>query len=158
MNESWFFPVNSLSISIFQQPEICENECVNFPEPEKVDVASSDEESEEKYCAFTDHSDGCRFYFVYGYDVLGKLYIRAQRTKDCPPVCTCINTVANQRHIITINYLCRSLRFFGSYLEWLELLCWLGYFSSYYGNSWLTFMIEQNMLGLKRKEWGEFWS
>ncbi|XP_021948062.1 integrin beta-PS isoform X1 [Folsomia candida] len=69
----------------FNQPEICENECVNFPEPEKVDVASSDEESEEKYCAFTDHSDGCRFYFVYGYDVLGKLYIRAQRTKDCPP-------------------------------------------------------------------------
>lgn len=48
-------------------------------------MASSDDENDEKYCAFTDHSDGCRFYFVYGYDALGKLYIRAQRAKDCPP-------------------------------------------------------------------------
>jgi protocadherin alpha len=40
---------------------------------------------DEKYCHHTDESDKCRFYYVYGYDRHGKLYIRAQKTKDCPP-------------------------------------------------------------------------
>lgn len=63
----------------------CRDECMGYPEPEPVDVASSDEENDEKYCAFTDQTDHCRFYFVYGYTPQNKLYIKAQRTKDCPP-------------------------------------------------------------------------
>ena len=65
----------------FEDEDQCQEECMNYPEPEPVDVASSDEENDEKYCAFTDQSDHCRFYFVYGYTPQNKLYIKAQRTK-----------------------------------------------------------------------------
>jgi protocadherin alpha len=49
-------------------------------------TSTDDESSEEKYCPHTDDTDRCRFYFVYGYhNATGELYIKAQKTKECPP-------------------------------------------------------------------------
>lgn len=46
--------------------------------------SSVDESLDEKYCYYTDDKN-CRYYYVYGYDLNGKLYIKAQRTYECPP-------------------------------------------------------------------------
>jgi hypothetical protein len=49
---------------------------------------TGDEAIGERYCSFTDDSDNCRFFYVYGYNSSNNnlLYIRAQRAKDCPLV------------------------------------------------------------------------
>lgn len=42
------------------------------------------EEKDENLCAFYDEDD-CRFAFVYSYDVHGKIVLRAQQERECPP-------------------------------------------------------------------------
>lgn len=69
---------------VLEYEEDCIRECKFLPPLEEVDVVSN-EENDEHYCLFTDESDDCRFYFVYGYDTAGNPYIKAQKTKDCPP-------------------------------------------------------------------------
>ncbi|CAG7814995.1 unnamed protein product [Allacma fusca] len=68
----------------YREEEDCERICRNSPPIEEVDVVNN-EENDEHYCLFTDEDDNCRFYFVYGYDTVGSPYIKAQKTKDCPP-------------------------------------------------------------------------
>ena len=47
-----------------------------------------DEKIGEKYCTQTDASDGCTFFYVYGYSSSSNntLYVQAQKEKACPLV------------------------------------------------------------------------
>ena len=44
----------------------------------------ANEENDENLCAYYDEED-CRFAYVYAYDEQGKVYVRAQKEKECPP-------------------------------------------------------------------------
>lgn len=70
---------------VYEDEEECDAQCKLLPPIQIVDVVNNDDEDDEHYCLFTDESDDCRFYFVYGYDPQGNPYIKAQQTKDCPP-------------------------------------------------------------------------
>lgn len=45
---------------------------------------AADEEKDENLCAYYDEDD-CRFAYVYTYDENGKVEIRAQQERECPP-------------------------------------------------------------------------
>lgn len=47
-------------------------------------MISADEEKDENLCAYYDEDD-CRFAYVYTYDETGKVEIRAQQERECPP-------------------------------------------------------------------------
>lgn len=47
-------------------------------------LISANEENDENLCAYYDDED-CRFAYVYAYDEQGKVYVRAQKEKECPP-------------------------------------------------------------------------
>lgn len=44
----------------------------------------ANEEKDENMCAYYD-ADDCRFAYVYSYDQSGKIEIRAQKERECPP-------------------------------------------------------------------------
>ncbi|CAH0754478.1 unnamed protein product [Bemisia tabaci] len=62
--------------------EDCAKNCTIIPEI--VEVIEVNEEKDENLCAFYDEDD-CRFAFVYSYDVHGKIVLRAQQERECPP-------------------------------------------------------------------------
>ncbi|KAK6631132.1 hypothetical protein RUM43_014228 [Polyplax serrata] len=63
-------------------PEECAANCTFIPTT--AEVIEANEERDENLCAYYDEED-CRFAYVYGYDELGKVYVRAQEKRDCPP-------------------------------------------------------------------------
>ncbi|XP_050434816.1 integrin beta-PS isoform X2 [Adelges cooleyi] len=63
-------------------PEECAQNCTI--KPILVKVAEASEEKDENVCAYYDEDD-CRFAYVYTYDQSGKVIIRAQEERECPP-------------------------------------------------------------------------
>lgn len=63
------------------------DECNNCSfTPVEVDVAIAEEGTSDRQCLFYDDDD-CRVTFVYGMDKeKGKIGVRVQKTKECPPV------------------------------------------------------------------------
>lgn len=49
-----------------------------------AEVIEANEENDENLCAYYDDED-CRYAYVYAYDEQGKVYVRAQKEKECPP-------------------------------------------------------------------------
>lgn len=44
----------------------------------------ANEDKDENMCSYYDQDD-CRFAYVYTYDQSGKIVIRAQEERECPP-------------------------------------------------------------------------
>ncbi|KAF6209301.1 hypothetical protein GE061_015046 [Apolygus lucorum] len=64
--------------------EECATNCTTFV-PAIVDgTVEADESKDENFCAYYDEED-CRYTYVYTYDEKGKLLVRAQKDKECPP-------------------------------------------------------------------------
>eukprot|EP00102_Acyrthosiphon_pisum_P022565 XP_016659775.1 PREDICTED: integrin beta-PS-like [Acyrthosiphon pisum] len=63
-------------------PEECEKSCTI--KPIIVKVAEANEDKDENMCSYYDQ-DNCRFAYVYTYDQSGKIVIRAQEERECPP-------------------------------------------------------------------------
>ncbi|XP_025415221.1 integrin beta-PS isoform X2 [Sipha flava] len=63
-------------------PEECEKTCTI--KPIIVPVAEANEDKDENMCSYYDTED-CRFAYVYSYDQSGKIIIRAQEERECPP-------------------------------------------------------------------------
>lgn len=63
-------------------PEECEKSCTI--KPIIVKVAEANEDKDENMCSYYDQDD-CRFAYVYTYDQSGKIVIRAQEERECPP-------------------------------------------------------------------------
>ncbi|XP_059478027.1 integrin beta-PS isoform X2 [Neocloeon triangulifer] len=63
--------------------EACRQNCTTFV-PSVVDEVTANEEEDEYLCRFYDEDD-CRFAYVYSWDEAGKIVVRAQEHRDCPP-------------------------------------------------------------------------
>uniref|UniRef100_A0A1B6CMD9 Integrin beta n=1 Tax=Clastoptera arizonana TaxID=38151 RepID=A0A1B6CMD9_9HEMI len=63
--------------------EECQANCTAFV-PTVVEVIEANEDKDEYLCAYYDEED-CRYAFVYSYDEKGKLLVRAQEKRECPP-------------------------------------------------------------------------
>lgn len=71
---------------VYKTGQFTEEECAQnctFT-PSVVDVVEANEEKDENLCAFYDEDD-CRFAYVYAYDEMGKVVVRAQEKRECPP-------------------------------------------------------------------------
>ncbi|CAG0892794.1 unnamed protein product [Cyprideis torosa] len=77
---------------MFERGPLTKEECEECPF-EVIPVEVIEERSEdERQCTFTDE-DGCRWYFAYGYNEHNELVVRAQTTKDCPPIINILGIV-----------------------------------------------------------------
>lgn len=47
-------------------------------------IILANEDKDENLCSYYD-ADDCRFAYVYSYDQSGKVIIRAQEERECPP-------------------------------------------------------------------------
>uniref|UniRef100_A0A146KXD2 Integrin beta n=1 Tax=Lygus hesperus TaxID=30085 RepID=A0A146KXD2_LYGHE len=63
--------------------EECATNCTFVPAIVEGTV-EADESKDENFCAYYDEED-CRYTYVYTYDEKGKLLVRAQKDKECPP-------------------------------------------------------------------------
>jgi integrin beta 1 len=59
-------------------------------------VCPADEDKDENLCAFYDEDD-CRFAYVYAWDETGKIVVRAQEQRECPPTPYILGTELNQK-------------------------------------------------------------
>jgi len=64
-------------------PEECATNC-SFVPISVVEVVEDREDLDENFCAYYDEDD-CRFAYVYSYDEKGKVFIKAQQERECPP-------------------------------------------------------------------------
>jgi len=55
-----------------------------FSKFKSVYFFTADEDKDENLCAFYDEDD-CRFAYVYAWDETGKIVVRAQEQRECPP-------------------------------------------------------------------------
>ncbi|KAE8742436.1 hypothetical protein FOCC_FOCC011990 [Frankliniella occidentalis] len=71
---------------VYKTGKLSEEECARNCTfvPRVIDVVEADEEKDENLCAYYDEDD-CRFAYVYTYDENGKVEIRAQQERECPP-------------------------------------------------------------------------
>lgn len=61
----------------------CSSNCTLFI-PTPVETVEVDEELDEQLCQFYDEDD-CKFKFVYSEKEPGKVVVRAQKERECPP-------------------------------------------------------------------------
>lgn len=62
---------------------LCKENCTHLFTPIAVETVTVDDEKDEYLCTYYDKDD-CRFNFVYS-EVDGKLEVRAQQDRECPP-------------------------------------------------------------------------
>lgn len=58
--------------------------CCCFRVVDGYESVSDKEDLDENFCAYYDEDD-CRFAYVYSYDEKGKIVIKAQKDRECPP-------------------------------------------------------------------------
>lgn len=51
---------------------------------QNINILLANEDKDENMCSYYDTED-CRFAYVYSYDQSGKIIIRAQEERECPP-------------------------------------------------------------------------
>uniref|UniRef100_A0A8D8UPU8 Integrin beta n=1 Tax=Cacopsylla melanoneura TaxID=428564 RepID=A0A8D8UPU8_9HEMI len=62
----------------------CAKNCSMAPTPTLVKKIEENEAKDENLCVYFDE-DECKFEYVYSYDAQGKIHLRAQEQRECPP-------------------------------------------------------------------------